>query len=164
MSRQIIFDFNENASLQNWKIVDDVVMGGCSEGEISINSDGYGRFSGSISLENNGGFSSVRYLPADLEVDPQNKIGMRVKGDKKRYQFRVKHDEQASQSYVTYFETTGEWQEVTMLLKDLYPTFRGRQLDQPTFNHDAIQELGFLIGNKKAEDFELLIDKIELIA
>lgn len=164
MSRQIIFDFNENASLQNWKIVDDVVMGGRSEGEISINPDGYGRFSGSISLENNGGFSSVRYLPADLEVNPQNKIGLRLKGDKKRYQFRVKHGEQASQSYVTYFETTGEWQEITILLKDLYPTFRGRQLDQPNFNHDAIQELGFLIGNKKAEDFELLIDKIELIA
>lgn len=52
---------------------------------------------------------------------------------------------------------------MTILLNDLYPTFRGRRLDQPNYNHDTIQELGFLIGNKKEQDFELIIDKIELI-
>ncbi len=164
MPQQIIFEFNKDVSLQNWKTVDDVVMGGRSRGKITLSPEGYGLFSGTISLENNGGFSSVRYLPADLEVNPKNKIRMRLKGDEKRYQFRVKHDQQASHSYISYFETTSEWQDITMLLNDLYPTFRGRRLDQPNFHHKTIQELGFLIGNKKAEDFELLIDKIELIS
>lgn len=159
----IIFDFSENASLQNWKIVDDIVMGGRSQGQISLSSQGHGRFSGTVSLENNGGFSSVRYLPAGLEVDPKDQIKVRLHGDGKRYQFRIKHDQLASQSYVTYFETTGEWQEITISLDKLYPTFRGRKLDQPNFNHHTIQEIGFLIGNKKAQDFELLIDNIELI-
>lgn len=163
MRQQIIFEFNKNTSLQNWKIVDDVVMGGRSQGEINLSPEGYGRFSGTVSLENNGGFSSVRFLPVGLEVDPQNKINIRLKGDCKRYQFRVKHDQQSSHSYVTYFETTGEWQEMTILLNDLYATFRGGRLDQPNYNHDTIQELGFLIGNKKEQDFELMIDKIELI-
>ena len=164
MRRQIIFEFNKDDSLQSWKTVDDVVMGGRSRGEITLSPEGYGLFSGTISLENNGGFSSVRYLPADLEVNPKNKIRMRLKGDEKRYQFRVKHDQQASHSYISYFETTGEWQDIIVLLNDLYPTFRGRRLDQPNFHHNTIQELGFLIANKKAEDFELVIDKIELIS
>ncbi len=162
-NHQIIFDFNENASLQNWETVDDVVMGGRSQGEISLSREGYGRFSGKVSLENNGGFSSVRYLSSGLQVTPEDQVRMRLKGDGKRYQFRVKHNMEDSQSYITYFETTDEWQEITILLRDLYPTFRGRRLDQPNFNHNSIQELGFLIGNKNPQDFELLIDKIELL-
>ena len=164
MSRQIIFDFKQNARLQNWETMDDVVMGGRSEGDISLSAEGYGRFSGQVSLENNGGFSSVRYNPEDLKVDPEDQITIRLKGDGKRYQFRVKHDKQAYASYITYFETTGDWEEISILLSDLYPTFRGKTLDQPNFNHHAIQQLGFLIANKKAQDFELLIDKIILIS
>ena len=163
-NRQVIFDFNENASLQNWEILDDVVMGGRSQGDISLSPEGYGRFSGHVSLENNGGFSSVRYIPDGLEVNPQDQIKIRLAEDGKRYQFRVKHDKQAYASYITYFETTGDWEEISILLSDLYPTFRGKTLDQPNFNHHAIQQLGFLIANKKAQDFELLIDKIMLIS
>ena len=163
MHRQVIFEFNKSASLQNWETLDDVVMGGRSQGNISLSPEGYGRFSGTVSLENNGGFSSVRYFPDSLEVDPQDRIKIRLKGDGKRYQFRVKHDRQAYESYITYLETNGEWQEITISLNDLYPTFRGKDLDQPNFKHNSIQRLGFLIANKKAEDFELLIDKIELI-
>jgi hypothetical protein len=162
MHRHTIFKFNKNTNLQNWKIVDDEVMGGCSKGEIDLSPEGLGRFSGKVSLENNGGFSSVRFIPVGLQVDPQDNIAIRLKGDGKRYQFRVKHDRQAAHSYVTYFETSGKWEEITILLEDLYPTFRGRKLDQPNFNHEMIQELGFLIGNKKEQDFELLIDRIAL--
>jgi len=164
MSRQIIFDFKQNASLQNWETLDDVVMGGRSQGNISLSPEEHGRFSGYVSLENNGGFSSVRYNPADLKVDPEDQITIRLKGDGKRYQFRVKHDKQAYASYITYFETTGDWEEISILLSDLYPTFRGKNLDQPNFNHHTIQQLGFLIANKKAQHFELLIDKIILIS
>jgi len=164
MRRQIIFDFKQNARLQNWETLDDVVMGGRSQGNISLSAEGYGKFSGQVSLENNGGFSSVRYNPSDLMVNPQDQITIRLKGDGKRYQFRVKHDKQAYASYITYFDTTGDWEEISISLNDLYPTFRGKNLDQPNFNHYAIQQLGFLIANKKAQHFELLIDKIELIS
>jgi len=163
-NKNVIFNFNKNASLQNWETLDDVVMGGRSEGNIRLSPEGHGRFSGTVSLENNGGFSSVRYTPAGFSVDPQDQITIRLKGDGKRYQFRVKHDRQAYASYITYFETIGEWEEISILLSDLYPTFRGKNLDQPNFNHHSIHQLGFLIGNKKAQDFELLIDKIELIS
>ena len=44
----------------------------------------------------------------------------------------------------------------------MYPVFRGRGLNQPNFSGKYLQEIGFLIGNKRAEKFNLIIDKIEL--
>lgn len=157
-----IFDFNPNSSLQNWRIVDDDVMGGRSNGTFEITPEGHGLFSGEISLENNGGFSSVRYDLSDLNVNEDSAVKVRLKGDGKRYQFRVRHNSDRH-SYITYFETTGEWQKIEFRLGNLTPTFRGRELSLPNFNHDSISEIGFLIGNKKAESFRLLIDKLELI-
>ena len=58
---QLIFDFNQTNPVNHWTVVDDVVMGGRSYGRFSIDSEGHGVFSGNVSLENNGGFSSLRY-------------------------------------------------------------------------------------------------------
>ena len=57
----LIFDFDHNTNLNDWKIIDDVVMGGKSNGKFTIDNDGNGVFSGDVSIENNGGFSSLRY-------------------------------------------------------------------------------------------------------
>ncbi|MDG2228330.1 MAG: CIA30 family protein [Flavobacteriales bacterium] len=49
-----------------------------------------------------------------------------------------------------------------MNLKDLYPSFRGNKLNKENFNESSIEEISFLIANKKNESFKLLIDKIEI--
>ncbi len=51
---------------------------------------------------------------------------------------------------------------MSISLKDLYPSFRGRDLDLPNYNNDSFEEIVFLIGNKKNEAFQLIIDKIEV--
>ena len=51
--------------------------------------------------------------------------------------------------------------EVKIPLKEMYPSFRGRRLNQPNFSNDYIEEITFLVGNKKNENFKLLLDKIE---
>src|SRR5690606_16607241 len=56
-----IYKFNTDSKQTDWYILDDVVMGGKSNGTFSINEAGNGIFKGEISLENNGGFSSVRH-------------------------------------------------------------------------------------------------------
>ena len=48
-------------------------------------------------------------------------------------------------------------------LKSMYPSFRGRRLDLPNFSQNHIEEITFLVANKKNENFKLLIDIIELI-
>lgn len=162
MNSHIIFDFNNKTNIENWVIVDDIVMGGKSSGNIKLNSEGQGVFEGAISLENNGGFSSVRYRFEKLQIKNSTQIILKIKGDVKKYQFSIKSNSEDKHSYIFPFSTTGEWQEIQVLLKDMYPSFRGRKLDQPNFANDYIEEITFLIGNKRQEEFKLLIDNLEL--
>jgi NADH dehydrogenase [ubiquinone] 1 alpha subcomplex assembly factor 1 len=162
MNTQIIFDFNKNSSIRGWRIVDDVVMGGRSFGTFKIGPDGHGLFEGMISLENNGGFSSVRFQTERLQVADDSKVVLTIKGDGKNYQLRVKDERGKYYSYIAPFSTSGEWQDIEIPLSEMYPSFRGRKLDLPNFSSNHIEEVVFLIGNKKAERFKLLIDKIAL--
>ena len=162
LSSHIIFDFNKNSSISNWIVVDDVVMGGRSNGNFQLNKEGKGVFSGKISLDNNGGFSSVRYGFKKLNVEKFKSIVLKIKGDSKNYQFRIKHKSTDYASYITSFSSSGQWQEIEIPINSMYPSFRGRKLDEPNFFHKTIEEVTFLIANKKNEDFILLIDKIEL--
>ncbi|MEM6842201.1 MAG: CIA30 family protein [Bacteroidota bacterium] len=162
MRSLIIFDFTTNANIKNWQVVDDVVMGGVSLGTFTVSEEGYGFFSGKVSLENNGGFSSVRYRCGKLPVESRAHVRIKLRGDGKKYQFRIKASTEDYYSYVASFMTSGEWEEITIPLADMYPSFRGRRLDQPNFSQDQIEEIRFLISNKKEEKFKLLIDKIVL--
>jgi hypothetical protein len=163
MPSSIIFNFNHKSDLKNWNIVDDVVMGGKSSGFFGINQDGNGVFEGSISLQNNGGFSSVRYRFERRLIKDFTKIKLIIKGDHKNYQFRIKSNSADYYSYISTFSTTGDWEEIEIPLEKMYPSFRGRKIDKPNFSEDYIEEIAFLIGNKNEETFKLLIDKIELM-
>jgi NADH dehydrogenase [ubiquinone] 1 alpha subcomplex assembly factor 1 len=162
MQVQVIFDFNKKSDLQDWIIVNDVVMGGRSSSTFKLDEDGLGVFEGNISLENNGGFSSLRYRFLKRTIKGATQVKITLRGDGKKYQFRVKSNAGDYYSYIVPFLTSGEWQEIVIPLGDMYPSFRGRRLNQPNFSNDSIEELTFLIGNKKSERFKLLIDKIVL--
>lgn len=157
-----LYDFSTDSSLSNWRIVNDGVMGGLSEGTLYVNDDGHGVFEGDISLQNNGGFSSVRYFFPYVDVNNDSRLSIRLKGDNKPYQIRVKHNRRASYSYVYTIQTSGKWQKVTIPIREMRPEFRGRKLDMPDFDHDQIGEFTILFGNKKRESFKLMIDSITL--
>ncbi len=158
-----IFDFEKESNLVNWYTVEDVVMGGRSDGGFQLNEAGHGVFSGEVSLENNGGFSSLRHRFNPLNVKGYKKAVVRLKGDGKRYQFRVKSSINQRHAYIYYFTTTSEWQTVEIPLGEMYPTFRGRKLDMANYPAEVMGEIAFLIANKKNERFRLEIDKIELL-
>lgn len=155
-----LFDFHPDADLQRWWIVNDGVMGGRSKGKLLMDNEGHGVFEGFVSLENNGGFTSMRYRFPRKEVKDFKELVLRVKGDGKRYQFRIKPNSYDRHSYIQYFQTTGEWQTIHIPLAEMYPTFRGRRLRMNNFNSDYIEEIAFLIANKRAERFQMLIDYI----
>ncbi|WP_299313642.1 CIA30 family protein [uncultured Aquimarina sp.] len=162
ISSLIIFDFNADSDLSSWNVVNDGVMGGLSQSDFEINNEGNAIFKGTVSLENNGGFSSVRYRFETKKVKGFTKVLIRLKGDEKKYQFRVKTNSSDRYSYISHFKTTGDWQTVEVSLSEMYPAFRGRKLDLANYPTETMQEIAFLIGNKKAEQFRLEIDKIEL--
>ncbi len=157
-----IFDFNSKSNIYNWQIVNDVVMGGKSSSTITINKEGHAQFSGTVSTENNGGFSSVRHNFKSVSVKKTSKICALIKGDGKVYQLRVKDRYNNYYSYIHTFCTSENWQEIEIPLSEMYPSFRGKTLNKPNFNHDVIEEITFLIANNKSEKFQLIIDKIYL--
>ncbi|MEM7103342.1 MAG: CIA30 family protein [Bacteroidota bacterium] len=161
-NNMVLFDFSGKEDLDYWAIVDDGVMGGLSQGQMSINKAGHAVFQGDVRLENNGGFSSVRCRFRDVDAKGYEKMVIRLKGDGKRYQFRVKSDMYDYHSYITYFQTSGEWETIEVTLADMYPTFRGMNLRMPNYPGETIEEIAFLIANKKAESFRLEIDSISL--
>ena len=59
-------------------------------------------------------------------------------------------------------KTSGEWVTVTIPIKEMYASFRGRRLDIKNFNSDYFEQITFLFGNKKDENFKLQIDNIVL--
>ena len=162
MNPIIVFDFNTKSDLNNWQVVNDGVMGGTSRSKFYLNSEGHGCFDGTVSLENNGGFCSVRYEFTRIALDINKIICLRIKGDGKDYQFRVKTKKSDAHSYIYPFRTSGEWQNIEIPVTDFYPSFRGRKLDIPNYDGSNLEEIAFLIGNKKEENFQLLLDRIEV--
>lgn len=155
-----LFKFHENCEISLWKVVNDSVMGGISESKINLNIKHHGSFEGMVSLENNGGFCSVKYAFEPIILDKNKMICLYIKGDGKIYQFRLKNSKTDSHSYIYSFETNGDWQNIEIPITEFQPYFRGRKLDLPNYDGSNLEEIAFLIGNKKREHFELLIDQI----
>ena len=148
-----------------WRIVNDGVMGGLSKSQMQETEEGYARFFGTVSLENNGGFASTRTEVPDEASTGTRTIQIRVKGDGNRYSFRLNPKGPFGRvSYRAYFDTeAGEWQAFTLPLSDFTPTFRGRVLpDTPSIEGQTLEEIGILIADKQEGEFELLIDWIKM--
>ena len=160
----VIVDFSTEGTVSNWRIVDDVVMGGRSDGRMAINEEGNAVFSGRVSLENNGGFSSVRHGFRERQVEGYHYFNIRLKGDGKKYQFRVRSDRSERHSYAYTIQTDGTWQTVLVPMAEMYPTWRGMKLNIPNYPGSTLSEIVFLVGNKKNEAFRLEIDSVVLVS
>ena len=158
----VLYDFATASDLNEWKIVNDGVMGGRSSGEFTQTKDGNGQFKGKVSLQNNGGFTSVRYAFETKKIEGAKTVKIRLKGDGKSYQFRVKEQSTDQVAFKYEFQTTGAWELIEIPLAEMTPTYRGMRPNQPNYTAKMLSEIGFLIANKKEEQFELLIEKIWL--
>ncbi|MBW8334776.1 MAG: CIA30 family protein [Prolixibacteraceae bacterium] len=158
----ILEDFNPDNHLE-WQIINDGVMGGMSEGRFRINTDQTADFWGNLSLENNGGFASVRALLKALATGNFQKIVLRVKGDGKTYSFRIRSDANFDGvAYACNFGTKkDEWTEHEFSPVDFTPTFRGRTLSNvPPLKELNLKQIGFLISEKQSGSFSLKIDSV----
>lgn len=158
-----LMGFAENSSEPRWAAVNDGVMGGRSSGAPTVK-DGVLEFSGSLSLENNGGFASIRTRDYALNLSNASAVVLRVRGDGRRYQLRLATNAQyrgITVSYGAEFDApAGQWTEVRVSFDSLRPSARGTMLDGPPFDPAQIKELGLLIGDKHAGPFLLAVDWI----
>ena len=162
IAQDMIYNFDKDSDLKKWMIVNDDVMGGISRSNININNQGNGVFSGSISTANNGGFCSLRYSFNRKYISDKTNFKLKIKGDGKAYQLRIKANRDDYFSYILKFETSGEWEVISMPIKDMYASFRGRKLNIQNFSNNYFEQITILVGNKRNEEFNLLIDEITL--
>lgn len=137
-------------------------MGGLSKSKITLTDGGNGLFEGTIITENNGGFASVKHSFLQKEVSQFNRVKLRIKGDGKSYQFRIKSSEAQKHSYVQEFKTSGEWETLTLYFDQFYASYRGNTLDSSNYDGELMEEVSFFIGNKTKEWFAIEIERIWL--
>ncbi len=146
-------------------IVNDSVMGGLSSSQFNHHNESLG-FEGTVSLDNNGGFASLRMLwPFESDVT-YDKIKLKIKGDGKIYQFRLRTNlGYDGAAYVYEFKTTKDkWQIIEMELKEFIPSFRGRKLiNMPKLTLKDVKQMGVLIASYQTGDFEFKLKSIELV-
>ena len=162
-SEGILFDFQAPTSSPAWEIVNDDVMGGVSTSRFQIRTNGGAVFSGVVSLENNGGFASVRSSPVRHDLTGCGCFVIRLRGDGRRYKFTARTETgfDAPLYQCAFVTKRGEWEEHRLVFKDFVPTFRGRILTGvPPLNPANVTSVGFLISDQQAGPFRLEIVSI----
>lgn len=151
-------------NLEPWRAINDGVMGGISRGEMVTFDNGL-RFRGHLSLENNGGFASVR-RPCGTDTVSTEGVRLRIKGDGRRYQFRLRLDERYDGiSWSAGFDTNESWQTVNLPFEDFEPVYRGRPVpDAGSLEPENIRQVGFMLVDGQQGPFQLDISGIEFVA
>lgn len=161
-----LFDFTGADAAKEWQTINDGVMGGVSEGKVKIGDQKTLEFYGNLSLENNGGFASVRSKAKKLGLAKGDVLVARVRGDGREYSMSLYVPKPLiAFSYRSTVQTKkDEWIEVNLPLDKFEATSFGKVVkDAGPVDPQEINGLGFLLGDKKAGPFKLEVEWIKVI-
>ena len=161
----VLVDFGNTKQSLGWKAVNDGVMGGRSVGKARLTEDGVMRFFGTLSLENNGGFVSIRSAAMDVEMKPEDGFRVRLKGDGRTYIFNLypKIRRMAFSYRASLPSVPGQWTEVFVPLDEFKPTSFGRQVQgKGPLASDQISGIGFMLSDKNPGEFNLEIEWVKV--
>lgn len=158
----LLTDFTPASPDLSWYVVNDNVMGGRSDGDFEEDQERLS-FTGRTNT-NGGGFSSIRTKPLQLDLSTYAGIELRVKGDGRRYTWRLTTDAHWRGRQVNYwaeFDTReGEWSTVNIPFSRFMPQYRGYQLDGPVLDPAEITGMGLMIYDKQDGPFELQLASV----
>ena len=160
-----LFDFSGADAAKDWQTVNDGVMGGVSEGKFRITDKKTLEFFGTLSLENNGGFASVRTKAKKLGFEKSDTVVAKVRGDGREYMLNLYLDKPLiAYSYRATVQTKkDEWVEVKVPLDKFEATSFGRTVkDAGAVKPAEINALGFMLSDKKAGPFKMEIESFKV--
>ena len=163
---QPLFDFAGADVGKEWQTINDGVMGGVSEGKFKITDKKTLEFYGTLSLEKNGGFASVRTKAKKLGLQKGDVLLVRVRGDGREYSMNLHVPRPlVAFSYRATVQTKkDEWIEVKLPLNKFVATNFGRVVkDAGPVDPQEINGLVFLLGDKKAGPFKLEVEWIKVV-
>jgi len=161
-----LFAFVSPDAAAGWQAVNDGVMGGVSDGRFRITERQTLEFYGTLSLENNGGFASVRSRPRTLGLQTGDTLVARVRGDGREYQLNLyTADRMMAFSYRAPVKTrTGEWLEVRIPLDAFEATSFGRVIrGAGPVDPRSVTAVGFLLAEKTPGPFLLEVAWIKVL-
>jgi hypothetical protein len=160
-----LFDFSSPETVAEWSAIDDRVMGGISRSRMRHDPAGHAVFEGVVSLEQNGGFASVRSRAGPLGAPGAVAYLLDVAGDGKRYKLSLRLDD--GFDGVTYqadfAPAAAAWTIVRLPVAAFRATFRGRTVtDAPLLDLARVRQAGLLISDRQTGPFELAIRAIRV--
>ncbi|WP_439632315.1 CIA30 family protein [Gemmata sp.] len=161
----VLFDFTGAGAAGEWRTVNDGVMGGDSEGTFQVTDKRTLEFFGALSLENNGGFASVRSEAEKLGLERGDTLVARIRGDGREYTLNLYvNTPRTAFSYRAAVPTRkDEWIEVEVPLESFKATSFGRVVeDAGAVNPEEVNALGFMLSDKRAGPFKLEVEWIKL--
>ena len=121
-------------------------------------------FYGTLSLENNGGFASVRSRPTNVNLKAGDSVAVRVRGDGREYSMNlyVPRDTARYSFRQTFKTKKDEWIEVSLPVDKFSATFHGRAFPDQKLDPSKVNSVGFHLGDKKAGPFTLEVEWIKV--
>jgi hypothetical protein len=160
-----ISDFTELNVRSQWGVTNDDVMGGVSTSKISVSEEKILIFSGEVSLENNGGFASLRSLVDDYDFSDYEGFLLKVKGDGKTYNLSFRSTKNfTGYNYTQKFQTEKDkWQVIKLPFKDFNLKYYGKEVSnfEPP-DKSNIKQMSILISDKQQGPFRIEIEWIGL--
>ena len=157
-------DFGKYKDGDLWSITDDGVMGGLSKGNYRFSDDGV-VFDGTVSLENNGGFSSYRSRYKKTDLSSYSKVIIRYRSKDYTIGFTLEMDKRW---FVPYYKvplkpTDWKWSEEEIDFSEFVRFHIGRRKDGTPTQEELkeILRIGFITDEKKAGAFKIEIDYIK---
>jgi len=156
-------DFGSENKETDWYVINDGVMGGLSRSNVSYTADSF-VFKGEVSLQNNGGFSSLRSEFSSFDLSNFKTVELRYRAT--GYNFALN----LATSKVWYrpvyrtpiVATDGQWQTKVFNLLDFQEVVVGKATGS-SLSSDKLKDiirLGFITNEKRAGQFLLEVDYI----
>jgi len=163
-SKPYTIDFGKDKKGKKWQVINDGVMGGLSEGNAKLTENSI-LFKGEVSLDNNGGFSSLRrvFSSKDLSAFDEVKIRYKSSGISLAFTIAVSQRWYVPNYKMSLPSTSSEWKTATMKLTDFRKHYIGKPMNE-TLKKEVLSDIvriGFITDEKKYGDFEFEIDYIE---
>ncbi len=162
---KVLFDFTDPSAANAWRAIDDRVMGGVSRSTLRHDPAGHAVFEGTVSLDRNGGFASVRSSPGERGLPGARTCLIELRGDHKQFKLSLLTDDGFdSLNYQASFAAAGtDWQALHLPLADFLASFRGREvINAPALDPARIRQVGLMIAARQTGPFELHVRRISL--
>jgi NADH dehydrogenase [ubiquinone] 1 alpha subcomplex assembly factor 1 len=162
---KVLFDFTDPNLVNAWYPIDDRVMGGISRSRLHHDPAGHAAFEGTVSLERNGGFASVRSSPGERGMPNAEVCLIELRGDNKAFKLSLLTDDGFdSLHYQAHFVPAGpDWQTLRLPLSEFRASFRGREVPSARPLAPArIRQVGLMIAARQSGAFVLHIRRISL--